>query len=244
MELKKVIMSRGRSNNITTHNVVNDCILTVCESEASEYADNYDLPIVVHPDHCNTSAAVKNFIRDTFPDDCTVILDDDIEAVRTLGLISAVVLTPLQIDQMIYSTANTAYEMGVKAFGWNQNGNCMTYNPTEPFSLHKWVSTALGVFPNCQRWDEEIKTKSDIDFSLKELQENRIIFRDNRYFFLSDRDSKTGGNQQYKTNDRVLADKQYLNDKWGRYVRFTPSVGGRAESTSIRVARKQRLDIR
>ena len=244
MEIRKVILSRSRSNSVTTHNVIHGCTLTVCETQFQEYEENYDLPIIVHPDDVDTLGKLRNWLRDYYPDDCIVMLDDDIESVRTLGIISNIRLTPEQVDSLIYSTANTAYELGVKAFGWNQNGNVIAYNPADPFTLSKWIGTAIGVFPDCQRWDEEIKTKCDLDFSLKELMVNRIIFRDNRFFFNSDRDSKIGGNQEYKSSEQVQRDKDYLKDKWGKYVRFTKSVKGKSESTTVKVPRKQQLIIR
>ena len=72
-------MSRNRQRSITTHRLFPSATLVVPESEISSYA-HIPLEKVGIPDAISGVSAVRNWIVAHFPEECLVMMDDDISA--------------------------------------------------------------------------------------------------------------------------------------------------------------------
>lgn len=83
------------------------------------------------------------------------------------------------------------------------------------------------------------KFKVDIDFCLRTLQKDRILWKDNRFSFVQKRDTNKGGNSMYRTSEEVDKELNYLEHKWGKYFKRRLSKSG--EITNIRVPRRNAL---
>lgn len=60
--------------------------------------------------------------------------------------------------------------------------------------------------------------RADIDYCLQSLQNERIVYQDNRYGFVHQRLGLSGGNSANRSQKRDQEELKYLLRKWGRYL--------------------------
>src|SRR5881296_2039956 len=97
LTIRHVIMSRGRSNRVTTHKVVPQATLVVPANEVDLYR-HYGLPIVAIPPERIGVSAVRNWIVRHFPQGVVVMYDDDVTGCRTLASLRNRLLTPTETE--------------------------------------------------------------------------------------------------------------------------------------------------
>lgn len=238
MKIRKVILSRGRAESITTHRRIPDATLVVTVSEAEQYAHT-KLPIVTIPDQVVGLSNVRNWILDKFDEEVLVMFDDDMRGCYSLVWKSWRRLSDEETAAVIENTARCAMEAGVHLFGWSQNVDVRKFMACDPFSLVGYVGWAIGVIGRKHRFDPKVGFKDDLDFAMQHLKDDRIIWRDERFGFLMKRDTNSGGNAIYRTRDKIEAEKAYLKRKWGRYVDFGQYKT--QEKSRILVSRKQSI---
>ena len=74
-----IILSRGRSDNVTTVNILPDYIeMLVPESEKHLYEAKYPNPILTIPDDIMGLGRVRNWVLDNFKEKIIIMIDDDI----------------------------------------------------------------------------------------------------------------------------------------------------------------------
>ena len=84
LTIRHVIMSRGRSDRVTTHKLVPQATLVVPENEVEAYRP-LGLEIVpIPPDRIGVSA-VRNWIVRRFEGEAVIMYDDDVTACRALA---------------------------------------------------------------------------------------------------------------------------------------------------------------
>jgi len=92
------------------------------------------------------------------------------------------------------------------------------------FGVNHWVGGAVGVVRgpdgSVPRWDELLKCKCDIDATLQELMDNRLVWNEARFCFVQERDKNLGGNSLFRSAERIAAEKRHLKRKWQAHIRF------------------------
>lgn len=79
LDLKIVILSRSRSNVITTHKLLPSYIeVLVPESQKAQYEAKVPNPIITTPDDVKGLGKLRNWCIDNFKERTIVMLDDDI----------------------------------------------------------------------------------------------------------------------------------------------------------------------
>ncbi|MBZ0273809.1 hypothetical protein K8I61_17350 [bacterium] len=232
-------MSRSRPETISTHRLIPDAYLVVPKSEIELYRPT-GLPITAIPDEIRGASRVKNWILRHFDERIIVILDDDVTAVACMVGRRRRFLTVPEIAQVIERTAICADDLGVSLFGWNQsNGDVRKTRGFEPFGLTSWVSGILGVIGRDFYWDEELIFRSDADFNLRHLLEERVIWSDQRFSFVQKRETNRGGNALYRTAEKVEREMRVLKRRWGQYISFKRHKG--VVGLTLSVPRRQSL---
>jgi hypothetical protein len=56
------------------------------------------------------------------------------------------------------------------------------------------------------KWDELLKCKCDIDATLQELLDHRLVWNEARFCFVQDRDKNLGGNSLFRTANRIATE--------------------------------------
>jgi hypothetical protein len=70
------------------------------------------------------------------------------------------------------------------------------------------------------KWDEFLKCKCDIDATLQELMDNRLVWNEARFCFVQERDKNLGGNSLYRSEERIATEKRHLKRKWKSHIRM------------------------
>ena len=90
--------------------------------------------------------------------------------------------------------------------------------------MNHWVGGAVGVVRDAEGgvpvWDELLKCKCDIDASLQELLDNRLVWNEARFCFVQERDKNLGGNSIFRSAERIATEKRHLKRKWKAHIDF------------------------
>ena len=209
---------------MTSHKLFPSATLVVPESETADYAA---IPLperTTIPDSVTGVSAVRNWILPHFQEDAVVMLDDDITACICMVSLRCRKLSPEETLAMITNTAWCARGAGARLFGWHQRSDPRLLQRNDPFGVNHWVGGAVGVVRDeaggVPKWDELLKCKCDIDATLQELLDNRLVWNEARFCFVQDRDKNLGGNSLFRTADRIATEKRHLKRKWKAHIRF------------------------
>jgi hypothetical protein len=234
--VRYVILSRSRPQSVSSHALFPQATLVVPDSQVESYR-HYGMEIVAIPDARTGISAVRNWIIQRFDEDVKVMLDDDLTSLVYMAGHKHRKLNPAETAFVVEQTAACALGCGARIFCWNQRPDPKLVQRNDPFKVDKWTGGALGVIGSVPLWDENLKIKCDVDACLNSLLRNRIIWQDSRYSFVQLRDKNMGGNSQFRTVERVEAEKRYIEGKWKAHVSFGKYKG--QERVAIHVKRKQ-----
>jgi len=241
--MQKIILSKGRHETITTHNLLRDYRVLVPESEQHLYAEVVDPKCIdTIPDSVRGLAAIRNWVIKNYDQDVCMI-DDDIKCFFTLCRKKAHKVTnPDVIDQVIANCYINALDAGARVFGFAQMGaDVRKYKPDDPFKLVSWTGTIIGIIGKELKFDERNKLRVDADFCLQSLGEDRIVWIDTRFSFDCIRDTNKGGNANLRSKENLEREKRYLKMKWGSHIRFKKA--SQREGLSI-IAKRKDPDIK
>ncbi len=219
LSVRHVIMSRGRSRTMTTHKLFPAATLVVPESERKSYVP-FGLETVTVPDDVSGVSALRNWIIRRFDEEVVVMFDDDLTACMCMVSLKVRRLNTEEISAMVENTAYCANGAGARLFGWHQRSDPRLLQRNDPFGVNHWVGGAVGVIGKKTKWDELLKCKCDIDATLTELMENRLVWNEARFCFIQERDKNLGGNSLIRSAERIAAEKRYLKNKWKAHIRF------------------------
>ena len=244
LSLRLVIMSRSRPRSITSHRLFPKATLVVPESELADYA-SVPLEKVTLPDAVSGVSAVRNWILRHFKEDALVMLDDDITACVCMVSLRCRKLSADETLAMLENSAYCARGAGARLFGWHQRSDPRLLQRNDPFGVHHWVGGAVGVVRDANggvpKWDELLKCKCDIDATLQELMDNRLVFNEARFCFVQERDKNLGGNSLFRSAERIAAEKRYLKRKWKAHIRFESYQS--QDKTAMDVQRRQSVSL-
>ena len=241
LDIKIVILSRSRYDDIITTNLLPDFIeVLVPESQKELYQQRISNPVITTPDDIKGLGMLRNWCIDNFKEETIIMLDDDIIRCYSITGKRARKITKDELLQVIVNTAVMAKDLGVSVFGFTQT-DIRKYNGTQPFNLCTWVGGVIGVIGKSQKFRND-KFKVDIDFCLQSLLNDRIIWCDNRYYFVQRRDNNLGGNAEFRTKQNLEESTKSLKEKWGKYVQITIKSGSQM-SIKLNVHRKQDVII-
>ena len=236
-----LILSRGRSQAITTTEIMPEWVeVLVPESEEALYRAAVKNPILTIPDNVIGLGRVRNWVLRNFEDRTIVMLDDDIIRLYCLTARRARPITdPEEITQVIINTAVMADDAGLHCFGFSQT-DIRKYNGCEPFKLTGWVGGVIGVIGRQYTFRDD-KYKVDIDFCLKNMLVDRILWIDDRYCFYQLRDNNVGGNSAFRTQEEYEQSLDSLVSKWKGYL--TKSYHASQVRLRTKVKRKQDIKL-
>lgn len=240
-DIKILILSRGRSETISTHKLLPDFIeVLVPDDEKSAYEKNIKNPIVTIPKEIKGLGQVRNWVLDNCQEEIVIMIDDDCKKFYCLtGEKTRSITDKEEVLQVLINTAIMAKDLGVHCFGYSQT-DIRKYNGTEPFRLCTWVGCIIGIIGRKYRFRNDY-FKVDVDYCLQNLMIDRIVWVDNRYYCYQNRDNNTGGNSQYRTAEEFEKSCVSLIEKWGECIK-SKKKGSQIE-IKLNVERRQKIDI-
>lgn len=239
--LTVLILSRKRSDTISSHKLFPNAVLVCVESEKEAYKHT-GLDIECIPEEISGLGNIRNWCLKKFSEETILMVDDDVRYLYCIAHEKGFKITDTEyIYQVVMNTAICAKDSGTALFGFNQNWDVRKHRENEPFSLNSWVGGVVGIIGRDIWFDETNKLKVDIDFSLQVLLKKRFVWVENRFSFVQSRNNNIGGNAFLRTEKRHKAEIEYLKKKWGKYLDIKQSKAG--EKVSIKVKRQQRIEV-
>lgn len=229
INLDIIIPSRGRAYIAEeTHKRLPSAVWVVPESQADQYKST-GVNVVVCPDDVdghNGISKKRQWILDNLggPKKSIVMIDDDLDFVRmNVGKKTRKTKDPDEIRAILESTALVSKEAGSYAFGFGMTANPLYFWPHFPFIFASPMCGVIGQHHNDIRFDSNIKSREDFDYSLQIFLKKRFIWIDNRFFFYFGKMFQNrGGLQSIRTRDGDDADLAYLKKKWGAHMSTEP----------------------
>jgi hypothetical protein len=181
LSLRLVILSRSRARTMTSHKLFPSATLLVPESQLEQYA-HIPLEKATVPDAVAGISSLRNWVLKRFTEDAVIMLDDDISACVCMVSLRCRKLSVPETMQMLTNTAWCARGAGARLFGWHQRSDPRLLQRNDPFGVNHWVGGAVGVVRDADggvpKWDELLKCKCDIDATLQELLDNRLVWKE------------------------------------------------------------------
>ena len=178
LSLRLVILSRSRARTMTSHKLFPSATLLVPESELADYA-HIPLEKTTVPDAIMGISSLRNEVLRMFSEDAIIMLDDDISACVCMVSLRCRKLSPEEALAMITNSAWCARGAGARLIGWHQRSDPRLLQRNDPFGVNHWMGGAVGIVRDAQgkvsKWDELLKCKCDIDATLQELLDNRLV---------------------------------------------------------------------
>jgi hypothetical protein len=176
---------------------------------------------------------------------CETMLDDDISACVCMVSLRCRKLSIPETIAMLENSAWCARGAGARLFGWHQRSDPRLLQRNDPFGVNHWVGGAVGVVRDekggVPKWDELLKCKCDIDATLQELMDNRLVWNEARFCFVQERDKNLGGNSLYRSEERIATEKRHLKRKWKSHIRLETYKS--QDRTAMDVPRRQSVKL-
>ncbi len=191
-------------------------------------------------------AAVRNWILDNTPEECVVMIDDDLKSVKALiGKRPRTITEPECILRIIENGIQIAHDLDVPLFCWGRIVNPLSIRLYDPISLTSPVSCSWGMIGREFRCDERLSDYEDMDLTLQCLLKRRILYCDTRFYF--DHGpifSGSGGLQGIRTGEGEVSSRKLMTAKWGKYVHFgAGKTSKRVGQYKVTIERRQKIRL-
>ena len=221
--MKIYVPSYHRSDRIKTYHLLEECTYVVRKSEEQAYLKagikKKDL-WAVDDELIDGGDVVVWYIIEHCPEDVICICDDDFDDFRYL-LDKAVDIGKDKevITSEIERICQLLYDLNI-GFGY-LGPTCIPYNYDKEFGF-KGIAGAVK-FVNKKvfsaKYDKTVAENFDIDITLQELMNNRIVLVPKYFYDKSKMDVNAGGNSERRRQDQIDSILN-MKQKWGKYFDY------------------------
>ena len=221
---------------------------TVCvgEEEAEAYAKHVPRKqLLSHPPEVIGGPVVRNWIIDNVKEPILVMSDDDLEGVRVTTGSFRFITNPDDIQDIIENAMQCCSDLDLTTFCFARTPQTHILDAdVRPIRPTQQVFGLWGMMGRARhrRYDETLKSRADLDWTLRTLLEDRIVYADIRFYFdFKASFSNAGGNSGLVNADDFKKAAAILKKRWGKSVSFDPPgyVKQRETTTgSLRVKRQ------
>ncbi len=220
----RIIVPSRKRTHLMKHvlRLLPSATVVVHESELADYQRHVPTEqLVTHQQ--TTVVGIRNWLLDTFDEPYQVQIDDDLQYVETqIGIKKQRITDPEQIawilENQIVCLADL--DLGIGCFSRNQN-DAMIKPTAYPFRLVAPISCTMiiGGPARNRRFEPSCWGRADADFTLRTLQDDRILLCDMRYvFYHGPVFSGKGGNVGILDQDQFNRATAELEKRCGQYV--------------------------
>ena len=196
--------------------------IAVHESELADYQRYVpNEQLVTHQQ--TTVVGIRNWLLDTFPEPYQVQIDDDLQFVETqIGGKKKKIIDPEQIAWILENQIVCMADLGIGVGCYSRNQNNVMIKPTaHPFRFVAPLSCTMifGGPARNRRFEPSCWGRADADFTLRTLQDDRILLCDMRYmFYHGPVFSGKGGNVGILDQAQFNRATEELEKRWGQYI--------------------------
>jgi hypothetical protein len=225
MKYQIVVPSRGRPKNARVMlSLMPDALICVDERERDDYLAHVPKKqLLLHPPSTGAPAA-RNWIIQNTSAPCLIQSDDDLSGVRSNVGSKRFITDPDDVMAIIENQVTCCADLGLTTFCWSRTANTTVVHPDEkPFVPTQQVYGCWGVMGNARQrlYDETLKSRADLDWTMRTLLEDRIVLADIRYYFDFGRSfSGSGGQSGLVTPDDFKRSTEIVAKRWGTAISF------------------------
>jgi len=223
MDLKIVVLSKGRHSVVSTKHVVHVDAIVCPHNEADLYREyNKGIEIIPQPKDVNNIVKARQFVLDTFPN--VFMIDDDVEYVRNFfnGEGEQYKIEGKQhVKDIIMQNAILAQEMGAKMFGFTHRRRPVAYYPQQPFRTSGFLNGSHCGFLEGHglKYDDRMAEGEDYFMSCLNVFKHRFMLIDDRYGFMTTENFKNAGGCSTDRNIEIMKeDTLILREAFGEVV--------------------------
>ena len=242
------VPSRKRAHNMPIlRMLLPTAVICVDEREMAEYSIFVPKDkLLPHPPLAN-GAAVQSWMMDNIDTPILFRCDDDLRCVRGMTGSHRRIVDPEEILAIIENAARCCQDLGLGVFTFAATANPIFLNveekPIKPVQPTFGAFGVMGKALKTRRFDPDLVGRSDADFTLQTLLDDRILYADCRFKFdFGLIFGGRGGNVGLITPKIFRRSTLELKRKWGKHVSFQ-KVNFQKKRTvspiSIRVKRSQ-----
>jgi hypothetical protein len=133
-------------------------------------------------------SSLRNWVLRHFREDAIVMLDDDISACVCMVSLRCRKLSVEETLAMLTNSAFSARGASARLFVWHQRSDPRLLQRNDPFGVNHWLGGAVGVVRDADGgvpvWDELLKCKCDIEATLQDLLDNRLVWNEPPLFLV------------------------------------------------------------
>lgn len=245
--MRIVVPSRRRTHNVPTiRELLPTAVFCVDEREKQDYLDA-GVPathLVIHPP-MEIAATVRNWMVEFFPEPILVMIDDDFAGVRVTTGSCRYITDAEEILAIIENAAQACHDLELTTFCFSGTPNTTIIKPdVRPIVPTQPVFRVFGIMGAARKrlWRTDVPGRADLDWTLRTLLMDRIVYADVRFFFdCGAVFSGRGGNVGLINAEQFAEATRKIRDTWGKAVSFKqPGFVKKARevaSLSLRVSR-------
>jgi hypothetical protein len=201
-----------------------DALICVDEREAKDYAPHVPKKqLLLHPPSSGAPAA-RNWIINNVKTPCLIQSDDDLSGIRSNVGSKRFITDPEEVMAIIENMVTVCSDLGLSTFCWSRTANTTVIRPEErPIVPTQQVYGCWGVMGKARKrqYDETLKSRADLDWTMRTLLEDRIVLADIRYYFDFGRSfSGSGGQSGLVTPEDFKRSTQIVAKRWGTAISF------------------------
>jgi glycosyltransferase involved in cell wall biosynthesis len=225
MHYEIVVPSRGRPQNARVLlALMPTAFICVDEREADDYRATVPPgQLLVHPPSTGAPAA-RNWIFQNTTAPCLIQCDDDLVGIRSNVGSKRFITDPDEVMAIIENQVTCCADLGLTTFCWSRTANTTVIRPDErPFVPTQQVYGCWGVMGKARHrlYDETLKSRADLDWTMRTLLEDRIVLADVRYYFDFGRSfSGSGGQSGLVTPEDFKRSTEIVAKRWGTSISF------------------------
>lgn len=222
-------------------------VICIDEREKADYAPVVPADyLLTHPPTTGAPAA-RNWILDNVDTPVVVMCDDDLMGVKCLVGSRRMIVNADEILAIIENSLQVAEDLNVSTFCWSRSANDFLMRPE--YLPMRPVQPVYGCFgmrgpARHRKYDETLKTRADLDWTMRTLLEDRIVYADVRFYFdFGTSFTGSGGNSGLVQPEEFLSASREVKRRWGKHVSYkAPGFVKKREiaPASIRVSRSNR----
>jgi hypothetical protein len=200
-----------------------DALICVDERERKDYSAVPKKQLLLHPPLTGAPAA-RNWIIRNVTAPCLIQSDDDLVGIRSNIGAKRFITDPDEVMAIIENGVQCCADLKLTTFCWSRTANTTIVRPDErPIVPTQQVYGCWGVMGKARKrlYDETLKSRADLDWTMRTLLEDRIVLADVRFYFDYGRSfSGVGGQSGLVTPEDFKRSTEIVAKRWGTAISF------------------------
>ena len=219
------VPSRRRPLNCAQLNdLLPTSVICIDERERKDYAAFVPKErLLIHPP-MDGAPKVRNWMLDNVSAPIIIMLDDDFVGVRSNVGAQRYITDSEEILAILENAVTACSDLDLTTFCFSRTQNLTVIDPVnEPIRPVQQVFGCMGLMGAARKrkFDETLKSRADLDWTLRTLLEDRCVYADVRFYFdFGTSFTGDGGNSGLVSAADFMSASRRVRERWGKHVSF------------------------